>query len=290
MALRLMAVHAHPDDESSKGAATYAHYLNQGAEVMVVSCTGGERGDILNELAARHPKSGFDLAGQRREEMANATRIIGFEHRWLGYEDSGYVPEGDPVPPNSFGNIPIEVSAEPLVALIREFKPHVIVTYNERGGYPHADHIRCHEISYRAWQVAGDPTVYPEAGEAWQPLKLYYEEIFNLNRAERVLEVVREREPESALVEMLNGYVERVKDRPISHTTSVNVGGFFENRDEALRAHASQVEPDHPFFFWPNDLLREAWPFEDYRLAESRVETQMPEDDLFAGIEESSQL
>lgn len=290
MALRLMAVHAHPDDESSKGAATYAHYLNQGAEVMVVSCTGGERGDILNELAARHPKSGFDLAGQRREEMANATRIIGFEHRWLGYEDSGYVPEGDPVPPNSFGNIPIEVSAEPLVALIREFKPHVIVTYNERGGYPHADHIRCHEISYRAWQVAGDPTVYPEAGEAWQPLKLYYEEIFNLNRAERVLEVVREREPESALVEMLNGYVERVKDRPISHTTSVNVGGFFENRDEALRAHASQVEPDHPFFFWPNDLLREAWPFEDYRLAESRVETQMPEDDLFAGIEESSHL
>ncbi|MDA3147690.1 mycothiol conjugate amidase Mca [Leucobacter sp. UCMA 4100] len=290
MALRLMAVHAHPDDESSKGAATYAHYLNQGAEVMVVSCTGGERGDILNELAARHPKSGFDLAGQRREEMANATRIIGFEHRWLGYEDSGYVPEGDPVPPNSFGNIPIEVSAEPLVALIREFKPHVIVTYNERGGYPHADHIRCHEISYRAWQVAGDPTVYPEAGEAWQPLKLYYEEIFNLNRAERVLEVVREREPESALVEMLNGYVERVKDRPVSHTTSVNVGGFFENRDEALRAHASQVEPDHPFFFWPNDLLREAWPFEDYRLAESRVETQMPEDDLFAGIEESSHL
>ncbi|MGO3678682.1 MAG: mycothiol conjugate amidase Mca [Microbacteriaceae bacterium] len=290
MALRLMAVHAHPDDESSKGAATYAHYLNQGAEVMVVSCTGGERGDILNELAARHPKSGFDLAGQRREEMANATRIIGFEHRWLGYEDSGYVPEGDPVPPNSFGNIPIEVSAEPLVALIREFKPHVIVTYNERGGYPHADHIRCHEISYRAWQVAGDPTVYPEAGEAWQPLKLYYEEIFNLNRAERVLEVVREREPESALVEMLNGYVERVKDRPVSHTTSVNVGGFFENRDEALRAHASQVEPDHPFFFWPNDLLREAWPFEDYRLSESRVETQMPEDDLFAGIEESSHL
>ncbi|WP_217135179.1 mycothiol conjugate amidase Mca [Leucobacter chinensis] len=288
MALRLMAVHAHPDDESSKGAATYAHYLNQGAEVMVVSCTGGERGDMLNELAARHPKSGFDLAGQRREEMANATRIIGFEHRWLGYEDSGYVPEGDPVPPNSFGSIPIDVSTEPLVALIRKFKPHVIVTYNERGGYPHADHIRCHEISYRAWQVAGDPTVYPEAGEAWQPLKLYYEEIFNLSRAERVLEVVREREPESALVEMLNGYVERVKDRPVSHTTSVNVGSFFESRDEALRAHASQVEPDHPFFFWPNDLLREAWPFEDYRLAESRVETQMPEDDLFAGIQESS--
>lgn len=281
-----MAVHAHPDDESSKGAATYAHYLNQGAEVMVVSCTGGERGDVLNELAARHPKSGFDLAGQRREEMANATRIIGFEHRWLGYEDSGYVPEGDPVPVNSFGSIAPEVSAEPLVALIREFKPHVIVTYNERGGYPHADHIRCHEISYLAWQVAGDAEAYPDAGEPWQPLKLYYEEIFNLDRAKRVLEVVRSRDPESQLVAMLEGYVARVQDRPVVHTTSVNVGDFFEHRDEALRAHASQVEPDHPFFFWPNELLREAWPFEDYRLAESRVETSMPEDDLFAGISE----
>lgn len=284
MALRLMAVHAHPDDESSKGAATYAHYLDQGAEVMVVSCTGGERGDILNELASRHPKSGFDLAGQRRDEMDNAQRIIGFEHRWLGYEDSGFVPEGEPLPVNSFGEIPVAISAETLVALVRDFKPHVIVTYNERGGYPHADHIRCHQISKRAFDVAGDAEVYPNAGEPWSVSKLYYEEIFNLERAESVLEMIRGREPESQLTEMLASYVERVKERPASRTTSVDVGRFFEQRDEALRAHESQVEPDHPFFFWPNDLLREAWPFEDYRLAESRVDTVLPEDDLFAGI------
>ena len=92
MALRLIAVHAHPDDESSKGAATYAHYLEQGAEVMIVSCTGGERGDVLNELVARDPKSRRDLAGLRRAEMEHAREIIGFQHRWLGYQDSGLPP------------------------------------------------------------------------------------------------------------------------------------------------------------------------------------------------------
>ena len=279
-----MAVHAHPDDESSKGAATYAHYLDQGIDVMVVSCTGGERGDMLNELASRNPKSGYDLAGQRRDEMANATRIIGFQHRWLGYEDSGYVLEGETAPPNSFGAIPVEVSAEPLVALVREFKPHVIITYNERGGYPHADHIKCHQISKRAWDVAGDPAVYPDAGEPWEPSKLYYEEIFNSDRVQRMLEVAQGRDPEGPLIPMLTSYLERAAGRVSTRTTSVEVGKFFERRDEALRAHESQVEPDHPFFFWPNDLLREAWPFEDYRLAESRVETTIPENDLFSGI------
>lgn len=287
MALRLMAVHAHPDDESSKGAATYAHYLDRGVQVMVVSCTGGERGDMLNELAARNPKSGYDLPGQRRDEMDNATRIIGFEHRWLGYEDSGYVPEGDPLPPNSFGDIPVEISAEPLVALVREYRPHVMVTYNERGGYPHADHIRCHEISKRAWDVAGDPSICPDAGEPWEPLKLYYEEIFNRDRVERMLAVAQTRDDAAPLVGMLTEYLERAKGRPTTRTTSVEVGKFFERRDEALRAHESQVEPNHPFFFWPNDLLREAWPFEDYRLAESRVDTTLPETDLFAGINDA---
>lgn len=284
MALRLMAVHAHPDDESSKGAATYAHYLERGAEVMVVSCTGGERGDVLNELASRHPKSGYDLAGQRREEMANATRIIGFEHRWLGYLDSGYVPEGDPLPKDSFGEIPVNISAEPLIQLVREFKPHVLITYNERGGYPHPDHIRCHQISKLAWDVAGDPDAFPEAGEPWEISKLYYEEIFNRSRAEKMLQIVRARDPQSDLTRMLEDYLERAKERPNTHTTSVDVGAFFDRRDEALRAHESQVEPNHPFFFWPNDLLREAWPFEDYRLVESRVPTELPETDLFAGV------
>lgn len=284
MALRLMAVHAHPDDESSKGAATYAAYLERGAEVMIVTCTGGERGDVLNQLAARHPKSSYDLASLRREEMARATEIIGFEHRWLGYMDSGYVPEGDPVPSGSFADIPKEISAEPLVRLVRAFKPHVLITYNERGGYPHPDHIRTHEISMIAWEASGDPEAYPGTGEPWEIQKLYFEEIFNPDRANKVLETLSETRPDSPLIEMLEGYVERVSQRPSRRTTSVPVAEFLEKRDEALRAHESQVEPDHPFFFWPNELLRRAWPYEDYRLVESRVPTSLPEDDLFAGV------
>ena len=284
MALRLIAVHAHPDDESSKGAATYAHYVDQGAEVLVVSCTGGERGDVLNELVARDPKSRRDLAGLRRAEMAKARDILGFEHRWLGYEDSGLPPEGVAVPASSFAALPLEVSAEPLIRLIREFKPHVMITYNEQGGYPHPDHIRCHEISKLAWEVSGDAEAYPEAGAPWAMSKLYYESIFNPERMVRVYETLRERDPDSPLIAQFEGMMERFMNRPTDVTTRVEVGQYFEKRDEALRAHASQVAPDSSFFFWPNALQREAWPSEDYRLAASRVATSEFETDLFQGI------
>ena len=288
MSLRLIAVHAHPDDESSKGAATYAHYLDQGAEVMIVSCTGGERGDVLNELVARDPKSRRDLPGLRREEMARARDIIGFEHRWLGYQDSGMPSESGEVPYGSFAHVPIDISAEVLVRVVREFKPHVMITYNEQGGYPHPDHIRCHEISKRAWDVSGDPAAYPDAGEPWQIGKLYYESIFNSERVAKVYETLRTREPESPLLRQFEAMIERFTARPSDATARIDVGRFFERRDEALRAHASQVAPDSSFFFWPNDLQREAWPFEDYRLAASRVPTGEFEADLFEGIEEES--
>lgn len=288
MTLRLIAVHAHPDDESSKGAATYAHYVDQGVEVLVVSCTGGERGDVLNELVSRDPKSRRDLAGLRRDEMARARDILGFAHTWLGYEDSGLPEEGDPIPAGSFADIPVEVSAEALVRVVRSFRPHVMVTYNEQGGYPHPDHIRCHEISRLAWEVSGDAESYPDAGPAWTVKKLYYESIFNSDRLQKMYETVREREPASPLVEQLEQIIGRFKQRPSDATARVEVGRFFERRDEALRAHASQVPPDSAFFFWPNELQREAWPFEDYRLAASRVATSEFEADLFQGIEEAT--
>lgn len=283
-ALRLIAVHAHPDDESSKGAATYAHYLDRGVEVLIVSCTGGERGDVLNELVARDPKSRRDLAGLRRDEMSRARDVIGFQHRWLGYEDSGLPPEGVAVPRGSFADVPAEVSAEALVRVVREFKPHVMITYNEQGGYPHPDHIRCHEISKIAWEVSGDGEAYPEAGAPWAIKKLYYEAIFNSDRMMRIFETVRARDPESPLIAHFEQMTARFKQRPNDATARVEVGRFFERRDEALRSHASQVSPDSSFFFWPNDIQREAWPFEDYRLAASRVATSQFETDLFQGI------
>ncbi|WP_336660627.1 mycothiol conjugate amidase Mca [Leucobacter sp. USHLN153] len=288
MTLRLIAVHAHPDDESSKGAATYAHYVDAGAEVLIVSCTGGERGDLLNELVGRDPMSRRDLAGLRRNEMERARDIVGFRHTWLGYQDSGLPDEGESVTETSFANVPVDVSAEVLVRVVREFRPHVMITYNEQGGYPHPDHIRCHEISRRAWELSGDPEAYPDAGEPWEISKLYYEEIFNAKRVNTIYQWLMDNDPNSPIIEQFLEIREWMTRRPYSGTASVNVGRFFDKRDDALRAHASQVSPDSSFFFWPNELQREAWPFEDYRLAASRVETAEFEADLFEGIEESA--
>ena len=279
-----MAVHAHPDDESSKGAATYARYVNEGVDVMVVSCTGGERGDVLNELVHRDPQSSRDLAGLRRLEMAHAQNIIGFQHRWLGYVDSGMASEDGSVPPGSFADIPVETSAEVLVNLVREFRPHVMITYNEQGGYPHPDHIRCHEISLRAFEAAGDPAMFPEAGEPWEVAKLYYDEIFNSAKVLQLQAALEAAEPASPMLEELAVWVERIKDRPYTATTQIEIGDYLEARDDALRAHASQVDPNSSFFFWPNDLVRNTWPFEDFRLAFSRVDVPEKESDLFEGI------
>ncbi|WP_246142193.1 mycothiol conjugate amidase Mca [Lacisediminihabitans profunda] len=289
MTLRLLAVHAHPDDESSKGAATYAYYRSIGVEVTVVSCTGGERGDIQNEGLAERAAANRDMAGLRRIEMARAQQAIGFDHRWLGYLDSGLpdpasVQAGEPLPANCFAVIPLEISAEPLVRVIRELRPQVLITYDETGGYPHPDHIRTHEISMYAFEAAADPARYPDAGEPWQISKVYYDRIFNAPRIEAMYQFVLANDPGSPQLERLTEVRGWMKDRPNLATTQVRIGDFLEARDEALRSHASQVAPDSFFFFWPNDMQRQAWPFEDFQLAVSLVDTDIPETDLFAGI------
>ncbi|MCS5734248.1 mycothiol conjugate amidase Mca [Herbiconiux daphne] len=285
-----MAVHAHPDDESSKGAATYAYYLDRGVDVMVVSCTGGERGSVLNEGLEPRIWAERDMAGLRRVEMTAAQAAVGFEHRWLGYVDSGYQEPGsvDPLPVNSFGTIPVATAAAPLVKLIREYRPHVLITYDENGGYPHADHIRCHEISALAYQAAADAAAYPDAGPAWSISKLYYDRIMNPERFEAVYELLSVEQPDHPFLKDLTEMRERMKERPSYETVRIPAGPFFDVRDTALRAHASQVAPDHPFFFWPNDLQLRAWPYEDFQLVDSRVPAATtPETDLFDGVEDS---
>jgi len=151
--LRLMAVHAHPDDESSKGAATMARYVDEGAEVLVVTCTGGERGSILNPALQGRPDIEANMANIRKAEMTRARAILGVKQAWLGFVDSG-LPEGDPPPPlpeGCFGLVPVEEGAERLVKVIRDFRPHVVTTYEENGGYPHPDHVMCHKISVAAF-------------------------------------------------------------------------------------------------------------------------------------------
>ncbi|GGE84502.1 mycothiol conjugate amidase Mca [Mycetocola zhadangensis] len=286
MTLRLLSVHAHPDDESSKGAATSAYYRSRGVEVLVVSCTGGERGDILNDALPDRPRAERDIAGLRRREMAEAARILDIQHRWLGYVDSGMANEDGSFPLNSFASVPLATSAEALVRIVRRFRPQVMVTYDENGGYPHPDHIRCHQIAVAAFDAASDTSVYPNAGEPWQVSKLYYDNVFNYQRIKANADTLLAEQPDSPLTEQLSEMLTWMKDRPARATTHVPAGEFFEVRDAALRAHASQVAADSSFFFWPNDLQRRAWPFEDFELARSIVPTEDTESDLFAGIED----
>ncbi len=283
--LRLLAVHAHPDDESSKGAATTARYVREGVEVLVVSCTGGERGDILNPALQDDAEILADLPGARRREMETARDILGVQHQWLGFVDSGF-PEGDPLPPlpeGCFALVPLEESAAELVRIVRAFQPHVMTTYDEHGGYPHPDHIRTHEIAVAAFDAAGDPDRYPAAGEPWQPLKLYYQLGFHKPRIEALDAAAVAAGLEPPFAEWLAAWEDKPEDEA-RLTTRVECGEYFAIRDAALRAHATQVDPDGRWFAIPLALQRQAWPTEDYQLARSLVESSLPEDDLFAGI------
>ncbi len=281
--LRLMAVHAHPDDESSKGAATMARYAAEGVEVLVVTCTGGERGDILNPRLVDDEAVKNDLPNGRQAEMAAAAQALGIEQHWLGFVDSG-LPEGDPTPPlpeGSFGLVPLEESTRALVEVVRDFKPHVMTTYNELGGYPHPDHIMCHKVSVSAFDAAADPEQFPEAGEAWEVSKLYYDVGFSPARLEAVHGALIDRGLDSPFTEWLD----RWKDRPVREvTTQVHCADYFSNRDRALLAHATQIDPDGFFFAVPREVEREVWPTEEFELAKARVPVSLPEDDLFAGL------
>ena len=285
--LRLMTVHAHPDDESSKGAATTARYVAEGHEVMVVTCTGGERGSILNP-AMESPEVEANMGEVRRKEMARAAEILGVQHRWLGFIDSGF-PEGDPLPPlpeDCFALVPLEVSTEELVRVVREFRPHVMITYDENGGYPHPDHIRCHEVSVAAFDAAGDPDRFPGAGAPWQPLKLYYSHGFSRAKMTKFHEALLAKDGESPYGEWLERWASDRPDVMERVTTQVECGDYFQQRDDALVAHATQIDPTSRWFAMPRELERELWPTEEYELARSLVDTTLPEDDLFSGVHE----
>ena len=282
--LRLLHVHAHPDDESSKGAATTAKYVAEGVDVLVATCTGGERGSILNPAMDR-PDVLANISRIRRQEMDRARAILGIEQTWLGFVDSG-LPEGEPVPPlpdGCFARMDLAEATAPLVKVLRTFRPHVITTYDENGGYPHPDHIMCHRISVAAFDAAADPDFYPELGAPWQALKLYYSFTFHRDRVVALHEAMIGRGLESP-------YAERLRDWPDDRahaarvTTRVPCAEYFAVRDRALLAHATQVDPEGPWFSIPLEMHVKVWPTEDWELVRSMVPVEVPEDDLFAGI------
>lgn len=284
--LRLMAVHAHPDDESSKGAATLARYVDEGHRVMVVTLTGGERGEILNpamDLPGVHER----IADVRRDEMADAAKILGVEHTWLGFVDSG-LPTGDPLPPlpeGCFALAPLETATEALVRVVREFRPHVMTTYDENGGYPHPDHIRCHQVSLAAFEAAGDYRLYPDAGTPWTVSKLYYNHGFLRRRMEILQDEFAKHGQPGPFDKWLENWPLENDPFVSRVTTRVECSEYFERRDDALRAHATQIDPKAAFFAAPIAWQHRLWPTEEFELARSRVPVRLPETELFAGIE-----
>ncbi|MEU8545216.1 mycothiol conjugate amidase Mca [Streptomyces sp. NPDC048717] len=288
--LRLMAVHAHPDDESSKGAATMAKYVSEGVEVMVVTCTGGERGSILNPKLQGDPYVEANIREVRRKEMDAAREILGVGQEWLGFVDSG-LPEGDPLPPlpeGCFALEDVDAAAGRLVRKIRSFRPQVVTTYDENGGYPHPDHIMTHKISMVAFDGAADTEKYPEDefGPAYQPQKLYYNQGFNRPRTEALHTALLDRGLESPYGDWLKRWSDfERKERTL--TTFVPCADFFETRDEALIAHRTQIDPDGGWFRVPMEIQKEVWPTEEYELSKSLVDTSLPESDLFAGIRDN---
>ena len=297
--LCLLTVHAHPDDEASKGAPTLAKYKAEGVRTVLVCCTGGEEGDLQNPLL-REPGQPFHgltpeeekvrLAEIRPGELARSAEVIGFDHvEMLGYRDSGMKDSPANEHPDCFHMAPIDEAIGRLVAVIRRERPQVIITYgDDQRFYPHPDHVRVHDISRPAFDRAGDPAWYPELGEPWQPSKLYYT-VWSKARLVAVHEGMLKHRGESP-------YDQAWLDRP-SHdhriTTKIDVGAFLWARTGALRAHATPVDPSEPFWFGlTDDQLAEVYPWEDWILAHSLVGEPAEgtvENDVFAGVRSAAE-
>ncbi|MDA8290253.1 MAG: mycothiol conjugate amidase Mca [Actinomycetota bacterium] len=282
--LCLLTVHAHPDDEASKGAGTVARYHAEGVRTVLVTCTGGEEGDVLNP-AMDTPEVRADLAAVRRRELDDAARAIGYDVvEMLGYRDSGMAGSAANADPSSFASAPLDEAVARLVEVVRRERPQVLVTYgDDQRGYPHPDHLRAHEVAVAAFDAAGDAAAFPGTGPAHQPLKLYY---VGFSR-----ELVLARHEKFLELGIASPYAERLADgwlerMPASDaTTVVALAGFEHVRQEALRAHATQVDPGSPFWFGlPEDVERSLNTDDRYVLARSLVATDLPEDDLFAGV------
>jgi len=291
-----LTVHAHPDDEASKGAPTFAKFAESGVRTVLVCCTGGEEGDVNNPALKEPgmPFHGLDteqekllLAKLRPEELEASVKVIGFSKlHMLGYRDSGMAESAANANPACFHMADLDEAAGRLVKIIRAEKPQVMVTYSDdQRGYLHPDHLKVHDVSIVAFERAGDPKWRPELGAAWRPLKLYYS-VWSRARLKTVHEAMLKLRGSSP-------YDEKWFDRPnLDHriTTKLHVGEYFWARSGALRAHATQVDENEMFWFGLSDEeLASVYPYEDWILAGNHIAGYSPvvdglETDLFAGV------
>lgn len=264
----LLALHAHPDDESSKGAGTVARYVDRGVRAVLVCATGGEAGDILNP-AMEQPEIAARLPELRAEELLEAAAIIGYDDVIrLGYRDSGMPDTAHNAHPDAFVNAPFDEILARLVAIVRAERPSVVLGYDDHERYPHPDHLRVHDLSLAVFDAAADSDRFPEAGAPWA-IDRVYAPVFGVNRIRMLHETLLGRGLESpfeAWMERLEG----VEDDPAKVRTQVDVTGYVERARDALRAHRTQIDPDGFWFQVPVELVEEVYPYEDFELLASR--------------------
>ncbi len=290
--LCLMQVHAHPDDEASKGAGTVARCHAAGVRTVLVTCTGGEEGDILNP-AMESPEVREHLYDVRMQELQRAADVIGYDEVvLLGYRDSGMPDSPANADPRSFAQAPLDEAVGRLVEVIRRTRPQVVITYpQDQSGYPHPDHLRVNEISEIAFDAAGDPERFADAGPPWQPARLCYvrwstkrmramhDKFLELGLEspysdERMSRLLRAEEAESAGT---------VPERP--HVL-VDVTGYTAATREALLAHATQVDPSSRHWFGlPPEVADAVYPYEEFEVARDLTASGPSDDDLFHGVD-----
>jgi N-acetyl-1-D-myo-inositol-2-amino-2-deoxy-alpha-D-glucopyranoside deacetylase len=304
-----MTVHAHPDDEIIGTGGAMAKYAAEGERVVLATCTRGELGEIVvPDLDT--PENRRRLGEIRAGELEAALGALGVtEWENLGYRDSGMMGTPGNHDPRCFWQAPFDDAVRRLVWLVRRYRPDVMTTYNDFGGYGHPDHIRTHEVAVGAFARAGDPAWYPEqlalehggTGPAldaggvgpWTPSKLYEQVIPASVRTamQELIEAMGQRglwsPPENATSEQLAEHEEYLAKMLVPDemvTTRVDISLVLDAKWEAIRRHVTQISLDNPFMAFGIEGWREFWSVESFILRESRVQATPPESDLFAGL------
>ena len=281
--LGLLCVNAHPDDETISHGGALLRYAEEGIRTAVVTCTGGELGEVVG--AGMDPAEVFPrLAEVRREELSEALAILGAgEPRFLGYRDSGMVGTPGNDDPASFWRADVDEAVGRLVAHLRELRPSVVCTYDPFGGYGHPDHVQCHRVTMLAVDAAWMGVLYPEAGAPWRVAKVYQSTI-----AKSAIAMANEEFQRRGLPSPFGEDVDPaaipmgVDDDRIS--TVLDVRPWHLRKHEALMAHRSQVGPDSFFLNVPDDFSEAMFGTEWYVRARSDVPVPDREDDLFTGL------
>ena len=283
----VLFVHAHPDDEASKGSATVAKLVDDGVRCVLVCCTGGEAGEVLNPQI-EVPDDPEALAALRRAELEDSCAILGFaELHWLGYRDSGMKDTEHNAHPGCFAAAEFDEAVGRLVRIIRAERPHVLVGYFEdREMYGHPDHVRVHEITRAAYDAAADPARFPEAGEPWRVAKLY-EAGFTRRNIEALADAYDVVGGENPFREWMLGWQALGLPEPDPlFRTQIDIGAYLHKRRASLLAHRTQIDPEGFWMRLTDEQLRAAYPYEDYALVHAHV--PVPDDietDLLTGLE-----